>query len=72
MGNAVMDGSLRKMYGDKMVVLGFAFNQGSFLAMSSDGNLRSFRLDRHLWEASMPRWQQGESRSSHLIYGLAS
>lgn len=35
-GPGTMGSALRQMYGDKMVVFGFAFNQGSFQAMSSE------------------------------------
>jgi erythromycin esterase-like protein len=35
--DASMGGALRKMYGDRMVVFGFSFNQGSFQAISQGG-----------------------------------
>ena len=44
-----MGASLRKMFGNQMVVFGFAFNQGSFQAMEmpfpSKRGLRTFNLD---------------------------
>ena len=42
-GNS-MGTALRKIYGDKMVVFGFAFNQGSFQAMSSNGRRENFTV----------------------------
>jgi hypothetical protein len=36
-GYAPMGADLRRMYGDQMVVFGFAFNQGSFQAMAQGG-----------------------------------
>ncbi len=48
-GYEPMGASLRKMFGDRMVVFGFAFNQGSFQAMEmpfpSKNGLRNFTVD---------------------------
>jgi erythromycin esterase len=58
-----MGQDLHEMYGDQMVVLGFAFNQGSFQAMGArGGGLRNFTvgpapagsLDALLGEAGIP------------------
>jgi erythromycin esterase-like protein/beta-lactamase regulating signal transducer with metallopeptidase domain len=43
-GYGSMGASLRKMYGDQMVVFGCAFNQGSFQAMERDKGLRDFTV----------------------------
>jgi erythromycin esterase-like protein len=43
--DASMGGALRKMYGGRMVVFGFSFNQGSFQAISQgDGGLKDFTV----------------------------
>jgi len=39
-----MGASLRKVYGDQMVVFGFAFNQGSFQAIEQGKGLRDFTV----------------------------
>jgi erythromycin esterase-like protein len=40
-----MGGALRKMYGDRMVVFGFSFNQGSFQSVSQGGGgLKDFTV----------------------------
>ena len=39
-----MGASLRKMFGDQMVVFGFAFNQGSFQAIEPGKGLRDFTV----------------------------
>jgi hypothetical protein len=39
-----MGASLRKVYGDQMVVFGFAFNQGSFRALEQTSGLRDFTV----------------------------
>ena len=44
MGVGLMGTMLRKMYGDKMVALGFAFNRGSFQAYSANGRLQDFTV----------------------------
>jgi erythromycin esterase len=42
---ATMGSALRQMYGEEMVVLGFAFNQGSFQAMAQGGGgLKNFTV----------------------------
>ncbi len=42
---ATMGSALRRMYGEEMVVLGFAFNQGSFQAVSQGGGgLKNFAV----------------------------
>ncbi len=43
-GNEPMGAALRKMFGDQMVVFGFAFNQGSFQAWEPGKNLRDFTV----------------------------
>jgi erythromycin esterase-like protein len=60
-GYAPMGGDLRRMYGDQMVVFGFAFNRGSFQAIGS-GSLRDWTvaaapegtLDAKLASAGIP------------------
>jgi erythromycin esterase len=42
--NDSMGASLRKMYGNKLVTFGFAFNQGSFRAASMNGGMQTFTL----------------------------
>jgi erythromycin esterase len=49
-GYASMGASLRKMYGDQMVVFGFAFNQGSF---------RAVELQKSLHEWTVPAAPEG-------------
>jgi erythromycin esterase len=39
-----MGAALRKMYADKLVTFGFAFNQGSFRAMSMNGGVQIFTV----------------------------
>jgi len=39
-----MGAALRKMYADKLVTFGFAFNQGSFRAMSMNGGVQNFTV----------------------------
>src|SRR5260370_4478153 len=39
-----MGASLREMYGDRMVVFGFAFNQGSFQAIEQNKGLHDFTV----------------------------
>ena len=39
-----MGAALRKMYGDKLVTFGFAFNQGSFRAGSRNGAMQTFTV----------------------------
>jgi len=39
-----MGAVLRKMYGDKLVTFGFAFNQGSFRARSMNGTMQTFTV----------------------------
>ncbi|MGH8248661.1 MAG: erythromycin esterase family protein, partial [Gammaproteobacteria bacterium] len=39
-----MGASLRKMFGDQMVVFGFAFNQGSFQAIRQGKGLQTFTV----------------------------
>ena len=39
-----MGAALRKMYADKLVTFGFAFNRGSFRAMSSNGVVQDFTI----------------------------
>lgn len=43
-GYEPMGASLRKMFGDQMVVFGFAFNQGSFQAISPGKGLQNFTV----------------------------
>jgi erythromycin esterase-like protein len=43
-GYEPMGTSLRKMFGDQMVVFGFAFNQGSFRAVERASGLRDFTV----------------------------
>jgi erythromycin esterase len=61
---ATMGADLRKTFGDKMVVMGFSFNQGSFQAMSQSGTgLKNFTVpaapadstDAMLASAGIPR-----------------
>lgn len=62
-GFKTMGSSLRQMYGDQMVVFGFAFNQGSFQARSTSNNIvknftvpptRPGSLDATLASAGIP------------------
>ena len=39
-----MGAALRRMYGDKLVTVGFAFNQGSFRAGSRNGGMQTFTV----------------------------
>ncbi|HWR53606.1 MAG TPA: erythromycin esterase family protein [Bryobacteraceae bacterium] len=39
-----MGAALRKMYADRLVTFGFAFNQGSFRAMSRNGGVQTFTV----------------------------
>jgi erythromycin esterase len=39
-----MGAVLRKMYGDKSITFGFAFNQGSFRARSMNGTMQNFTV----------------------------
>ena len=41
---AGMGAAVRKMYADKLVTFGFAFNQGSFRAMSRNGLVQDFTV----------------------------
>jgi erythromycin esterase len=43
-GYKTMGSSLREMFGDKMVVFGFAFNQGSFQAIERGKGLHDFTV----------------------------
>lgn len=43
-GGNMMGSELRRMYGDEMVVFGFAFDQGSFQAVEQGSGLRNFTV----------------------------
>jgi erythromycin esterase-like protein len=43
-GNWSMGSALRRMHGDRMVVFGFSFNQGSFQAVSQQHGLKEFTV----------------------------
>jgi erythromycin esterase len=43
-GDWSMGSALRGMYGDRMVVFGFSFNQGSFQAVSQQSGLKDFTV----------------------------
>jgi erythromycin esterase-like protein len=43
-GGGSMGAALRRIYGDKMVVFGFAFNQGGFQAVSDKHGLKDFTV----------------------------
>ena len=43
-GGNMMGSELRRMYGNQMVVFGFAFDQGSFQAIEQGSGLRNFRV----------------------------
>jgi len=43
-GGASMGAALRRVYGEKMVVFGFAFNQGGFQAISQQRGLKDFSV----------------------------
>jgi len=55
-GFTTMGGTLRNTYGERMVVFGFGFHQGSFQAIKPGGALQNFTVERALtatWDALM-------------------
>jgi len=56
-GYKPMGTELREMFGEKMIVFGFAFNQGSFQAVERDKGLQILRFLPGPQAASTPLWR---------------
>ena len=64
-----MGAVLRKMYGEQMVIFGFAFSEGSFQAIpQAGGRLMTFTYPQHRPAVSTRPWRRRASRCSRSTF----